>query len=423
MGNTGTSNSGGDSVEILVRLESHCISCGQDEVVYGMVTNHSSVAEHSLTIDRPARLIAYLGSMISARFFLHKRGDSSSQDRPVGQISIPIHCMIDRCGMSLYHTRFLLTPCSPYEELHPSELAKSFERAIDDVGQRSFDPTVCLTLHKSEDAPEDWVSDPVKRAAGYPCLLLSTMQYMQLVKALRERNCSNCEDAGGSIEEKLEKKKEQIKMLKDQSISQQENIGSLQMQHQELQNKLRGTSQTLLDHAKILRQQNQRLRAAAASTRGSTAKPNAESAVELVPTPEVQRLRDELVEVTSEANNRIDKANGSIQTLKEKLKRLRDVDMPHHQQHKVELMRRCEELQIRKKEETQRQQEGTPKGGEIVQLRAQLQVVMDQKAALMQIVHDLYGSVAEIPVQVLEPKESNLLPSPRSLVGEDLKPL
>eukprot|EP00746_Dinoflagellata_sp_MGD_P013027 gnl/MRDRNA2_/MRDRNA2_127979_c0_seq1.p1 gnl/MRDRNA2_/MRDRNA2_127979_c0~~gnl/MRDRNA2_/MRDRNA2_127979_c0_seq1.p1 ORF type:complete len:419 (+),score=104.83 gnl/MRDRNA2_/MRDRNA2_127979_c0_seq1:57-1313(+) len=418
MGTTGSSSAADDTVEIVVRLESHSISCGQDEVVYGMVTNHSSVAEHSLTIDRPARVVANLGSMISIRFFLHRRGNSSAQDQPVGQISIPIRCLIERCGMSLYHTRFLLTRCSPYEELHPSELVESFDRCIDDVGQKSLDPMVCLTLYNSEDDPENWASDRIKRAESYPSVLLSTMQHMQLVQALRERARANGEDASGSVEEKIEKKKEQIKMLKDQSVEQQDNIARLQAQ---LQNQQRGPSHALLERLKVLQQENQQLRAAAAAAQA--AKPNADSTLGLVPTPEVQRLRDELVDVTSEANNRIDKANGSIQTLKEKLKRLRDVDMPQHQQRKVELMRRCEELQSYKDEKTQQQQEGSAEGGEISQLRSQLQVVVDQKTALMKIVQDLYGTVADGPAQAPGPTESNLLPSPRSLVGGDLKPL
>lgn len=287
---------------------------------------------------------------------------------------------------------------------------------------------VCLTLFKSDDDPENWASNAGKCSTSYPCMLLSTMQHMQLVKALRERCRLNGEDAGGSIEEKLQKKKEQIKMLKDQSIEQQEILARLQGQHQELHTQLRGPNHALLERLQVLRQQNQQLRDAVASSAGT--KQNAAAPLttgDLVPTPEVQRLRDELVDVTSEANARIDKANSSIQTLKAKLKSLRDIDMPHHQQNKADLMKRCEELQRLTEEERKRLEQGSvAEGGEISQLRHELEVIVNQKTALMKIVQDLYGSVAETPASGPVPKESNdsnLLPSPRSLVGGDLKPL
>lgn len=426
MGTTSSSNAVGDSLEVVVRLEGHSIPCNQDDVVYGMVTNHSSIAETSLNTDRPAKVVANFGSMVSIRFFIHQRGNSSAQDRPVGQVSIPIRCMIERCGMSFFHARFLLSPCSPYEELQQQQLVQAFDRALDDVGQKPFEPMVCLTIHKSEEDPEEWASDSEKRAASYPCLLLSTMQHMQLVKALRDRSRSNAEDGGSSLAERLNKKKDQIKMLKDQSIEQQETIANLQMRHQEVQNQQPGPNQALLERLKTLRQQNQQLRAAAASgASASSGQPSAEASPSLVPTPEIQRLRDDLVCVTSEANARIDKANDSIQTLRAKLKSLRDVDMPRHQQQKADLEKKCEDLQNQKAELMKWQHENSGQDGEIAQLRHQLQVVVEQKTALMSIVDKLYGTVKEDapvpgPAGLQEP---NMLPSPRSLVGGDLKPL
>ncbi|CAJ1330059.1 unnamed protein product [Effrenium voratum] len=103
------------SREVVLSLHSvHNVKHTPEESYYGMATNHTAEAEVAVTSARPAKLMVHLESIVSLRVFLHARGRPSSEDRPVGQVSVPIREMLEICGPCIFQTWLLLDPWSAY---------------------------------------------------------------------------------------------------------------------------------------------------------------------------------------------------------------------------------------------------------------------------------------------------------------------
>lgn len=164
-------------------------------------------------------------------------------------------------------------------------------------------------------------------------------------------------------------------------------------------------------------------------------------------------LQEELDQITDEANRRIEKGNESILRLKAQLKQLRDVELVQLQREHSEAEKRLATLQLRNQDMKEQvdEQRGNAVDEELDKLKKDVLVLTNQKAALMKMVQDIYGSaqqdnapgtirtlvhdaaaraLADIRVctNSVVPEdmegECNLLPDPHEFLGaEPLKPL
>merc|ERR1719188_2940011 len=111
---------------------------------------------------------------------------------------------------------------------------------------------------------------------------------------------------------------------------------------------------------------------------------------------EVAVLQRELDQVTDEANKRIEKGNESILKMKADLRQLRDTTEPQVLREHEEARRRLEAA--RSREEALARQASASESAqlaqdspEVAELRRDLQVLENQKAALLEMVQGVYG--------------------------------
>jgi len=367
-----------DKKEVVLCLHSvHNVQHSPNESYYGMATDHSLDVEIPVTSERPARLTASLESVISVRIFLHSRGAPSTNDRPVGQLSIPIGEMIDLCGPGVYQTWFTLEDAQPYVMVR-SQVVERFRRALHGVSMELHAPRICLTMLESSAEPTEWAKEERNRITYYGPLLVSHVQHLQTVQAYfdgSDKIASNSFEATSSKGD--------------------------------------------LERLKLQQQQDE----------------------------EVGQLQRELDQITDEANKRIEKGNAAIVKLKGELKHLRDIEAAQLQRERQQAE---SQLQTLRQESVQLQQRAENSVNdatcdhELNTLRQDVLVLKNQKAALMKMVQDIYGTAqTQTPAQVaaaaalatisgdadangrapLTPAAGNLLPDAHELIDGPLRPL
>merc|ERR1711879_491359 len=104
---------------------------------------------------------------------------------------------------------------------------------------------------------------------------------------------------------------------------------------------------------------------------------------------EVGQLKSELDSVTFEANRRIEKANESILRLKAQLREMADKESPPLVRGHAEAQQRWEMVEASHRE-LQARLATEDYDEELDQLRGEVMVLADQKAALMDSVQELY---------------------------------
>mmetsp|Transcript_108087 Transcript_108087/g.209250 ORF Transcript_108087/g.209250 Transcript_108087/m.209250 type:complete len:386 (-) Transcript_108087:99-1256(-) len=376
-----------DKKEVVLCLHSvHNVQHSPNESYYGMATDHSLDVEIPVTSERPARLTASLESVISVRIFLHSRGAPSTNDRPVGQLSIPIGEMIDLCGPGVYQTWFTLEDAQPYIMVR-GQIVERFRRALHGVSMELHAPRICLTMLESSSEPTEWAKEERNRITYYGPLLVSHVQHLQTVQAYFDR--ADKIATGGSSEA--------------------------------------ASTKGELERLKLQQQQDE----------------------------EVGQLQRELDQITDEANKRIEKGNAAIVKLKGELKHLRDVEAAQLQRERQEAE---SQLQTLRQESIQLQQRAENSvvdangNEELLKLRQDVLVLNNQKAALMKMVQEIYGTAqtqtpaqvaaaaalatigggadttggnaaTEQPARVAQPATGNLLPDAHELLSEPLRPL
>jgi hypothetical protein len=184
-----------------------------------MATDHSLDVEIPVTSERPARLTASLESVISVRIFLHSRGAPSTNDRPVGQLSIPIGEMIDLCGPGVYQTWFTLEDAQPYVMVR-SQIVERFRRALHGVSMELTLPRICLTMLESSAEPTEWAKEERNRITYYGPLLVSHVQHLQTVQAYFDRADRNSTTSGEATSLKGELERLKIQQQQDEEVGQ-----------------------------------------------------------------------------------------------------------------------------------------------------------------------------------------------------------
>lgn len=110
---------------------------------------------------------------------------------------------------------------------------------------------------------------------------------------------------------------------------------------------------------------------------------------------ECAQLHRDLDEVTEEANRRIERGNSTILTLKAQIRELSENESPQLRRDCADAERRLEsakQTNARLKQRTEQGQGGPALDEELQKLRQEVQVLTNQKAALMKTVQDIYGS-------------------------------
>lgn len=312
MGNTGVL--GSEERDVLICLHSvHNVEHLPNESYYGMATNHCADEEIAVTSDRAAPLRACLDSVISIRLHLHERGTPASQDRPVGQVSIPVREMLRHCGPAIFQTWLVLEASAPYDSVL-SRAAESFRRALQAVPENVRCPRICVSLLETALEPSQWINDESTQVMYYDPLLVSHSQHLQLEQTY-------------------------FRVLDGEELGLEVSAGGVARAH-----------------------------------------PSSN---------ELSQLKRDLDSVTLEANRRIEKANENILKLKGQLRAMAEKEAPPLLRAHAEAQRRKkmveashEELQIRLGNEDYDE--------ELDQLRGEVTVLMDQKAALMDSVQELY---------------------------------
>lgn len=173
-----------ETQEVVLSLHSvHNVKHTPDESYYGMATNHSAEAEVAVTSARPVKFWVGMESIVSLRIFLHPRGKPASEDRPIGQISIPIREMLEICGPCIHQTWLLLDPFAAYGSQPRSQVSGNFRRAFSEVSAKLHSPRICISLMEVTVDPTTWVNSEKDRAFYHDPLLVSHAQHVQAVKA------------------------------------------------------------------------------------------------------------------------------------------------------------------------------------------------------------------------------------------------
>jgi len=363
----------------------HNVQHAPNESYYGMATDHSLDVEIPVTSERPARLTASLESVISVRIFLHSRGAPSTNDRPVGQLSIPIGEMIDLCGPGVYQTWFTLEDAQPYVMVR-NQIVERFRRALHGVSMELHAPRICLTMLESSAEPTEWAKEERNRITYYGPLLVSHVQHLQTVQAYFDRGdkISTNSTEAASLRGELER----LKLQQQQD----EEVGQLQRELDQITDeankriekgnaaivKLKGELKHLRDVEAAQLQRDRQ---------------DAEN--------QLQKLRQESIQLQQRAENSAVDANGD-----EELNKLRqDVLVLNNQ--KDALMKMVQEIY------------GTAQTQTPAQVAA--------AAALASIGGNADASsghaAAEQPARVAQPATGNLLPDAHELLAEPLRPL
>mmetsp|Transcript_15073 Transcript_15073/g.33194 ORF Transcript_15073/g.33194 Transcript_15073/m.33194 type:complete len:441 (-) Transcript_15073:197-1519(-) len=384
---------------------------------------------------RPVKFATTVRSYISLEVFGANRAEIDAaadlgqlQGRPLGTLTIPVHRLVETCGITIYYTWFLL------EQSRAPPIGDTIERfdsAITGAPRQVFAPKVSLSLCPASEYDAQLVYQPEatneQKVARYAALLLSHNQHLHLASELYKRSLAAANAA--FLEQKVAKKKEKIALLKQSNEAQGAEIENLQKIVAELQNRHRTqydsqseryqTVQGRLEETiNKLSRENHELK-----SRGLTDTANFEQTDRMI-----QKLNQDLRSVTEEANARIDKANESIKMLKGQVKQ-RDTEAQMIAAERDNLRH-----QLTQAQNALAQNSGNTgtKDMEISKLQNEVQILQEQKAALVKIVEDLYAQLDSAGVTVgnaqqaqlgsitggggsLGPANLNMLPSPRSL--------
>ncbi|OLQ10531.1 hypothetical protein AK812_SmicGene5716 [Symbiodinium microadriaticum] len=353
-------NSSTETHEIVLSLHSvNNVKHTKDEAYYGMATNHTAEADVPVTSEHPAKLWVGMESIVSIRVFLHSRGGNSAEDRSIGQISIPIREMLDICGPCIYYTWLLLDPWSAYGSQSRSQVADRFRRAFSEVSASLHSPRICISLTEVSVEPSQWIASEKDRAFYHDPLFVSHAQHVQTVKAYFDF----CERNGSLLQRAVVRQPSHLSV----------EASDLQRQLEKLAAKQREE--------------------------------------------EVARLQSELDNITDEANRHIESRNSQIIKLKAEWQRLLEVEEPTIEAQRLEALER---LQAARKQsvDLQKQAEGTD--ADMKKLRAAVQTLREEKAALMTEVQEIYsahntGTAPRVPAAKAEMR---LLPDPKEILGD-----
>jgi len=344
--------------EVVLCLQSvHNVQHSSDESYYGMATNHNSDSEIPITSERSVRLFTNINSLLSVRIFLHTRGAPSHKDRAVGQVSIPVRQMRELVGPGIFQTWFLLDSCAPYSQIAQSRVVEQFRNSLFNVARHLHSPRICLTMIEATTEPSKWSKDEKDRVTYYDALLVSHIQHAQMTRAYFD------------------------------DVS-----------------RMDGTAPPRPDQ--------RRFDARAEETRMSAAERELE----------IDRLQQELDQLTDEANRRIERGNRDISRLKAQLKQLNDVEGPQVQREHEDAEHKLAVAKTTNAELKQRADQLTSSSAndadELEGLRTEVAVLTNQKAALMKMVQDIYGTA--VPTSGESATEAaNLLPDPYEFLGVD----
>eukprot|EP00927_Polykrikos_kofoidii_P023230 TRINITY_DN21459_c0_g1_i1.p1 TRINITY_DN21459_c0_g1~~TRINITY_DN21459_c0_g1_i1.p1 ORF type:complete len:482 (-),score=75.29 TRINITY_DN21459_c0_g1_i1:66-1511(-) len=332
------------STDVLVCLHSvHNVQHAPNESYYGMATCVGSQIEVPVTSERPARLGANIDSIVIIRVYLHERGAPSVTDRGIGRLVIPVREAIEACGPGIYQTWFPLEEGNTAINTDRRQSARNFRQALLDISRDLDAPRVCLTLLEASTDPGDWIRDEAASVAYFKSVLVSHTQHLETTNTYF--------DHLEHIAENTRKK--------DRSGGGSGNPGPVEAENLRLE----------LERL----QQKQRK-------------------------DEFNQFQSELDHVTEEANRRIEKGNEAILKLKDQLKTLRDDEAPRLRANQSAAERRLEAIKARHAElktKVERLHAPSEPNEELEQLKQEVVVLTKQKAMLMGMVQDVYGSSGE----------------------------
>jgi len=291
-----------------------------------------------LTLDRPAVIPVRLNDILRIAFYKQRQIDKNSSSygstysynqnnsqvlsqevrdgeaSGVGQIVISIESLA-RSRLILYHTWLLIDPNmseNPYEE-DQCFYDGLFTKSIMEVGRLHYLPKACLTIFRNGDHEltqkgvfsVENVSRELK-AQRYECLLQSHNQHLQMSVQMYQRlqECTSQAHIKRK-EEKTEDYKNQIKALQKESDYLRKKVDELQRRHQ--QDRVVEREKISCYEDKISMMENPDFMSQHKLKREEDKW-----------TEEMEeRLRQEIENVTSTANQRIDSANDRIIYLKQ----------------------------------------------------------------------------------------------------------
>lgn len=350
--------------------------------------------------------------------------------RVVGEVRIPLRCLISKYSACLYHTWVALESPGLHDSVASlgfmnADDGSTFDQAITDgprqIGQPKACISVCRTANLGPNGKMIWVADtaPEQRAAGWGPLLLSQQQHALLSSLQHQKSvqASSSSPAGDSpdaqeLQERNRQQSEEIVRLKAEldsahgQLLQQPQQGRAQPSNslfrtqpnvpsmhaaadpllqaatgtgglsvtqarppgcsQEAEAKIQSLAQRIADLEGYLSDAEARERTAEQRLRNAVAEAEDAKALAEQSRGEAANVQAELDKISSEANLKIEQANNRIRTLREG----RD---------KVEQdLQQCKNVTIGKLE------------NEKVNLESENRQLAEQKEALLRIVEDLH---------------------------------
>lgn len=406
-----------DAVQIAVRL--HCVWDARlqapEEACRGRIVAEDAAGPSDPVMvfsqDRPAVVSVHAGSTLTLTLFAGREGGA-----PLGQLVLPMRHAVQKCGTLMYHTWFLLDTHSilgnAMQHMGDDVTAEQrFDQALRFAPRQMFQSKICLSIcgAQSQEAMSSFFeasATPEQRDYRFKALSLSHRQHVQLHAVLQQH--TQVVDRDPDLEMQLERKREKVRLLKEQSLAQQTEIEVLERalqdvmkkqmsdvviarkERQEGANGFEQPDSKLQDEIQALEKENSLLSQQVEAASSTTASIGGWEEEKL-------RLQKEIVGVTDEANARIDRANESITMLKNQIK-TRHVEVSAVEEECKALERK--ERQEQGELERLQCQDGLnaeSEAQEIKNLKREIEVTIQQKDHLMRIVSDLYGTLGAAP--------------------------
>lgn len=376
---------------VLLRLhDARQIDLSSGEAICGIVSLGADEPEAALVRpDCPAQFAVDAGSSVSISFRAVRAGCSVHHGRLLGDVSLPLEHIAKKCGGSLYHMWLPVQPDHGNGAQSSGEAAyEHFAKALRNAAKDPRLPMVSLSLCRADVPGADLEfyessATSADKAAHFYSLLQSHAQHARLVQALYRQNRLQQQGRGNACS--------QDPLADSFAVHPGFKFGP--------QRRSRNDSGLEFDLGGI-----------AEDGRFEPEDPD--------------RLRKEMDDMTSEANARINQASDAIRTLKERLS-AKQAENNHLKQETSQFRREATEQEIENErlslmlERRERDKgDNADREAESKRLKREVEVLKEQKEALLLILNDLYGAVGSPPPKAAT--EATAVPSAAASTGTPL---
>lgn len=361
---------------VLLRLhDARHIDFANGETICGIVSLGADDPEAALVrLDTPAQFAVGASSSVTLTFQAVRPGSSVHHGRYLGEVSLPLEHIAKKCGGSLYHMWLPVQPEHGNGALSSGALSSGeaayehFAKALRNAARDPRLPMVSLSLCRADLPGADLEfyqpsATSADKALHFYSLLQSHAQHARLVQALYRQCRSHQQGRGDSA-----------------NGYPQDPLANSFAVHPGASPPRRSGSDGGLDFGLGGISEDARFEA-----------------------KEPAMLRQELDSMTEEANARINQASDAIRMLKERLS-AKSAENDQLKQETVQFRREATELEIENERlglqlERRERDRGDNEEREVdsKRLKREVEVLQEQKEALLLILNDLYGHLGSPP--------------------------